>query len=140
MKRMANIAWTILLITAVSMQPTWSVNAIQKTKSLSESSNGLKIQIKAGTPIQITLHSTDWTLAKISNLIQKGETQTFPTMPGQNAAPDCQHPGMGCGTIVWNFKTAKKGSAFFSATRTSCGEALRCTSDQSNFRVNFLIK
>ena len=111
-----------------------------KTLTFSQTSNGHKVQVKSGSVLKITLNSTYWSADKVSNLTKIGEPVITPIMPGPNAPANCQHPGMGCGTVVWSFKAIKKGAASFSASRTSCGEALKCTPDQMLYKLNILIK
>lgn len=110
------------------------------TLSISESANGKAFLIKPGSTIQITLHSTFWNFQSASNL-RGSETPTMNAiMPGPTAPANCQLPGMGCGTVVWKFKAGKSGKAIFIASRTSCGEALRCTAKESKYLVNFRVK
>ena len=108
--------------------------------NISEPANGKSYLVKPGSSILVTLHSTFWNFQSSSNL-SGAETPTMTAiMPGPTAPKNCQLPGMGCGTVVWKFKAGKSGRAQFIATRTSCGEALRCTAKQSKYLVNFRIK
>ena len=140
MKSVRRIALLVLLVSIGFAQQSWAATPVAKTKSLAESNNGQRIQVTSGTTLQITLHSTYWTEGKVKNLVKIGEPQISPIMPSANATPGCQHAGMGCGTIIWKFKAVKKGSALFTATRISCGEALKCTADQTTYSLNIVIK
>jgi hypothetical protein len=42
---------------------------------------------------------------------------------------------MGCGTVRRDFHAVRLGTATLIATRSSCGEAMRCTGDQGRFTV-----
>jgi hypothetical protein len=127
----------VFLLSFLLILPSNGLNGASaaKTFSISESNNGQKIQVLVGTILKITLHSTYWGVSSTSNLKLIGTPQISPITPSQSAPANCQHPGTGCGTVIWSFKAMKRGTAAFSATRTSCGEALRCTSDQILFKV-----
>jgi len=103
------------------------------------SANSKTFKVKSGSIIKVTLNSTFWNFQSSTNL-SGIETPTMTAiMPGPTAPANCQLPGMGCGTVVWKFKAGKAGRANFVASRTSCGEALRCSAKQSKFKVNFQI-
>jgi predicted secreted protein len=106
---------------------------------ITESGNGKSFSVKAGSEVQITLHSTFWSLKSISNLVGSQTPVMTAIMPGPTAPANCQLPGMGCGTVVWKFKASKTGKASFVAIRTSCGEALRCTAKTGRFSVLFKV-
>ena len=110
------------------------------TIKISEPANGKSYSVKPGTSILVTLHSTFWNFQSSPNLTGSETPTMTAIMPGPTAPANCQLPGMGCGTVVWRFKAGKSGKAQFVATRTSCGEALRCTAKQSKYLVNFRIK
>jgi predicted secreted protein len=110
------------------------------TKTISEAENGKTISVKSGTALTIELQSTFWDGTKTKNLVQVKPSEIIPITPSPTAAVGCQHPGSGCGTIKWFYKVKKKGLATFSATRTSCGEVLQCTPENSNYKVKFLVK
>lgn len=106
---------------------------------ITDSANSKTFKVKSGTIIKVTLNSTFWNFQSSTNL-SGSETPTMTAiMPGPTAPANCQLPGMGCGTVVWKFKAGKPGRANFVASRTSCGEALRCSAKQSKFMVNFQI-
>ena len=58
---------------------------------------------------------------------------------GPNAPAGCQVAGMGCGTVSLKFKAINKGISTVNASRTSCGEALRCTPAQSSYYVTIKV-
>ena len=135
--KVRSLALTTILLLSLFNSPG-AVAA--KTLTFSESSNGHKVQVKSGSVLKITLNSTYWSADRVSNLTKIGDPVMTPIMPGPNAPANCQHPGTGCGTVVWSFKASKKGAASFSASRTSCGEALKCAPDQMLYKLNFLVK
>ena len=106
---------------------------------IADSANGKTFKVKSGSIIKVTLNSTFWNFQS-STGINGSETPTMTAiMPGPTAPANCQLPGVGCGTVVWKFKAGKPGRANFIASRTLCGEALRCSAKQSKFTVNFQI-
>jgi hypothetical protein len=106
---------------------------------ISESGNSKTFSIKSGSTVEITLHSTFWSQKLITNLRAIDAPTMTAIMPGPTAPANCQLPGMGCGTIVWKFTAIKKGKASFVATRTSCGEALRCTGKDGRFTFSLKV-
>ena len=110
------------------------------TKGISEGQNGKTISIKSGTNLTISLHSTYWDSAQSKNLVEIKPNEISAVDAGPTAAPGCQHPGSGCGVVKWFFKANKKGLASFTATRTSCGEAMQCTAENATYKVKFLVK
>ena len=106
---------------------------------IADSANGKTFKVKSGSIIKVTLNSTFWNFQS-STGINGSESPTMTAiMPGPTAPANCQLPGVGCGTVVWKFKAGKPGRANFIASRTLCGEALRCSAKQSKFTVNFQI-
>lgn len=103
---------------------------------VNEQNNGKNVQVHVGQTVQIQLHSLYWQLAPVTGtaLALKG-TATLPPAPGQ-AMP---MPGSGGGTIEVTYVAASAGSATISAHRDTCGEALRCQPDQSDFKVTITV-
>jgi hypothetical protein len=48
--------------------------------------------------------------------------------------------GSGCGTFELRLKAIKVGVSSIQLERSSCGEAMRCTQDESRFQVKVLVK
>jgi hypothetical protein len=48
-------------------------------------------------------------------------------------------PGIGCGVTTAWYKALSAGSATVSASRVSCGEALRCVGKQGAYRVTVVV-
>ncbi|NNN01753.1 MAG: hypothetical protein HKL86_07990 [Acidimicrobiaceae bacterium] len=106
------------------------------TISLDEHNNHHVINVAVGTRLHVTLHSTYWSLVatKLTPvLVQVGRTRVVGVAP--NGAGHCV-PGQGCGTLSANFVAAHPGTVHLRATRTSCGEALRCSAAQSAWTIS----
>ena len=108
-----------------------AVAASTATRSLSESANHHTVNVKKGTTLVVTLHSTYWTFNPLSGnaLRAKGRPVTVPAPMGTCV------PGGGCGTVTARFVAHADGSATISAGRTSCGEALLCQPSQRTYTV-----
>jgi hypothetical protein len=99
---------------------------------LSEGANQTTVTVARGSTITVVLHSTYWTIDPPGGpvLVAAGP-QTY--APGQGCGATV--PGSGCGAVTLVVRAAAAGTAVITANRTSCGEALRCTPDQSTWRV-----
>ncbi len=89
------------------------------------------VSLRVGQQLIIDLHSTYWMVQGSSNppvLAMDGAVVVSPS-------PDGCVPGEGCGTVTADFHAIAPGDAVVSASRTSCGEALRCTRGQGTFRL-----
>jgi hypothetical protein len=101
--------------------------------TISEAANGTTITLHAGQRLTVLLHSTFWTFAPANApavLAAKGKARY---QSGGSGCPT--FPGSGCGTVTQSYKALGAGTATVAAERTSCGEVLRCTEDQSHYRV-----
>jgi len=128
------LAFAIALIVAVGVSSAQAATS----KPLSENNINQVTSVKIGSQISLTLHSMYWSLAqqsKSSSLTAKGAPVLKPILPGAAAPHGCAIAGSGCGTQTWKFVASKVGTAHLIATRTSCGEAMRCTGTNGRFEV-----
>jgi hypothetical protein len=101
-----------------------------------DSKNGQSVQVHVGDTVKVTLGSTYWTFDQSSDplvLRELGEQVVTPDPMGS-----CL-PGMGCGVTTAWYKALSAGSATVSASRVSCGEALRCVGNQGAYRVTVVV-
>jgi hypothetical protein len=101
-----------------------------------DGANGRTVTIRRGQRLHVVLSSTYWQLlpsTKPTVLRLVGPPQISPKLSG------CV-PGGGCGTAAATYLAAAVGHATVSATRTSCGEALRCTGAAGQFRLNIIVR
>jgi hypothetical protein len=99
---------------------------------LSEHNKGRTVSVARGTRIVLRLHSTYWRIRGSSNpgvVRQTGAQRAHVVLP-----PKCL-PGGGCGTVSVPFEARHAGRARLAATRTTCGEALRCSPAQGRYSV-----
>jgi hypothetical protein len=102
----------------------------------SEADNGRTFTVRSGSRVTLTLHSTYWSILGSSApavLHQVGGTSTRPAKPGTCV------PGQGCGTVSASFIAVSRGDAVLTASRTTCGEALRCTPGQGYYSVHVVV-
>jgi len=101
-----------------------------------DSSDGQTVHIHVDDVLKVTLDSTLWTFAPSSDpsiLEVVGEQTVIPDPKGS-----C-YPGSGCGVTTGWYKAMRAGNADITATRTSCGEAMRCTGDRGVYRVKVVV-
>ncbi|MFZ2804466.1 MAG: hypothetical protein WA001_04540 [Patescibacteria group bacterium] len=100
------------------------------TKKLDENDNKTTVSANVGDRVELVLNSTYWQVAPPSSdvLKQVADPVVVPILIGHV-------PGSGAGTVTVDYQVTKTGTAQISASRTSCGEALRCTGDQGSYSV-----
>ena len=101
-------------------------------KMVSDRANGNTLRLCVGQGLRLSLRSTYW-----EGITSSPDTvlRTFgPTILVSPAPVGCA-PGMGCGTLVTEFRGIAAGTATISAHRTSCGEALLCSPDRRSFTL-----
>jgi hypothetical protein len=102
------------------------------TRHLDDRDNHHAVSVHVGQTVELTLASTYWTIGGPSGTAL-GATGPERKTPNYTK-PGC-HGGSGCGTDVRDFKAVRTGTSGISATRSTCGEALRCPDDKSRFFV-----
>jgi hypothetical protein len=115
-----------------SSSQTVTPGAQPTTHQLTDTDSGSTVQARVGDSIVVTLHSTYWQLTDpVGDVLEVVGAPTTST-----GGPSCSSvPGSGCGTIRADFRVARSGTTKIEASRTSCGEALRCTGDQGSWSV-----
>jgi len=98
--------------------------------------NGGSVHACVGQTIRLELGSTYWQDVASSDegvLAADGPTSIAPASPGTCV------PGGGCGSVERTFRARAAGTATLSAHRTTCGEALQCSTDQRTFSVRIVV-
>jgi hypothetical protein len=101
------------------------------TVLLNEASNARVITVAPGYHLTLTLHSTYWTVVPLGaqhTLRQAGNATTVGSLT--QGSSRCV-PGQGCGTVTVHYVATGAGQVRLRATRSTCGEAMRCTPSQS---------
>lgn len=103
-----------------------------KTVRADEATNGRTVSLAPGDHLEVVLHSTYWAFDDPSDpavISADGD----PVVAG--GGTKCGPPGSGCGTVTARFTAQQAGQAVVSAQRTTCGEAMRCSPEQSRWGV-----
>jgi hypothetical protein len=101
------------------------------TIAASDAENGRTMTVRVGDRVSVVLDSTYWSFAGSSN----AGVMAPAGRPSVSPMPSGCVPGGGCGTVTATFLTIAPGSAQVSASRTTCGEALRCTGSAGSYRL-----
>lgn len=116
--------------------PVTTVPSDASAKVVDEKANQTTVRFRVGTRVELLLHSDYWTVVGSSRpdvLAQDGPTRQLPRTP--STCP----PGVGCQPLQTFFTARTPGSAVVSATRTTCGEALRCLPGQGSLRITVVV-
>jgi len=104
-----------------------------RTVQVDESNNGQAVTLRPGDHLTAVLHSTYWQFDAPSD---SGVVSADGDPVYAGGGPKCGPPGSGCGTVTVRYTAGHDGRAVVSASRTSCGEAMRCTPAQSRWSVS----
>jgi hypothetical protein len=98
---------------------------------------GKTVDLRVGETLRVVLDNTYWSTnppsSNSASLVQRGEVRVYPRLAGCVA-------GEGCGTVITLFRATAAGTAMVSASRVSCGEALRCTGGNGSFEITVRIQ
>jgi hypothetical protein len=101
-----------------------------------EGDNGRTLTLHRGQQMRVVLHSTYWTMRPAANaevLAEAGQPVLDPKRTGCVA-------GAGCGTMTAVYDAIAAGRVQVVATRTSCGEAMRCTGSAGRWSVTTIVE
>lgn len=130
----STLALGVILLLALELNTAQAATST----TLSEKNASKTVAVKLGSQVELTLHSMYWQLAvpaKSASLISKGAPILKPIFPSPSAPAGCRIAGSGCGTQTWVFRAAKVGITHLVASRTTCGEAMKCTGANGSFAV-----
>jgi hypothetical protein len=100
-----------------------------------DSDNGKTLELHVGDRLEVHLASTYWNLHESSDrsvLRLAGPTTISPQ-------PNGCVPGGGCGLAIASFDAVGVGSVDVTASRTSCGEAMRCVGSAGSYRLSVVV-
>lgn len=102
--------------------------------SVGQADNGRQITVRQHSTVVVRLASTYWRFAQseATGALRRVRIDTQPAVHGGV-------PGSGRGAVVATYRAVSAGTAVVAATRTSCGEALRCPPGQTRFRVTVVV-
>jgi len=120
--------------------PTTTPGVAPSVVVATDKDNGGTVVLRRGQQLRVVLSSTYWQFQKSSNpavLRDEGQPQVSPQ---QTSSSGSCVPGQGCGTVTATFLAVSPGRATVTATRTSCGEALRCTGANGQFTLKVVVQ
>jgi hypothetical protein len=103
-----------------------------------DASNGHTVSVTVGQRLELILASTYWTVQGSSRprvLGQDGPSRLLARPPGCPTIP-----GIGCVPIRTDFSALAPGTAVITASRTACGEALRCMPGQEHYSLTVVVR
>ena len=105
---------------------------------LRNDANGKAVSARAGDRIKLILSSSYWhvTGSSAPRVLRQDGPSVLLSRP--KSCPDI--PGLGCTPVQADFTALTDGRAVITAGRSACGEALRCSPDQSRFTVSVVIR
>ena len=100
--------------------------------------NGTAVSARAGDRIELILSSSYWhvTGSSAPSVLRQDGAPVLLARP--SSCPDI--PGLGCNPVRADFTALADGKAVITASRSSCGEALRCNPDQTRFKVMVAVR
>jgi len=104
-----------------------------------DNANGTLVPVTAGDRVELILSSSYWDVAGSSapRVLRQDGPATL--MPRPSSCPG-NIPGLGCIPIQMKFTALADGKAVIKASRTSCGEALRCGAHHTRFTVTVVVR
>ena len=103
-----------------------------------DNANGKAVSARAGDRIELILSSSYWhvTGSSAPSVLRQDGPPVLLSRP--RSCPDI--PGLGCTPVRANFTALTNGKAVITASRSTCGEALRCRPDQTRFTVTVVVR
>jgi len=103
-----------------------------------DSANGKAVSARAGDRIELILSSSYWhvTGSSAPGVLRQDGPPVLLSRPRS-----CPHiPGLGCTPVRADFTAVTNGKAVITASRSACGEALRCKPGQTRFTVIVVVR
>lgn len=103
-----------------------------------DDANGKTVDASVGQTVKLILSSNYWTVSGSStSSVLRQDGATVP-LPRPTNCPKI--PGLGCVPVSTSFRAVAPGTASITASRTACGEAKPCATDQENFKVTVVVR
>ena len=103
-----------------------------------DNANGKAVSARAGDRIELILSSSYWRVTGSSapGVLRQDGSPVLLSRP--SSCPGL--PGRGCIPVRADFTALTDGQAVITASRSTCGEALRCTPGQTRFTVTVVVR
>jgi hypothetical protein len=104
-----------------------------------DGSNGHTVSVTVGDHLEVILGSSYWTVRGSSHpkVLQQDGPTTFMPRPANCSA---NIPGLGCVPVRTDFSALAPGTTVITASRVSCGEAMRCMPNQEHYSVTVVVR
>ena len=102
-----------------------------------DNANGKTVPARAGDRIELILSSSYWRVTGSS--APSVLRQNGPPVPLPRPSSCADIPGLGCTPVRAGFTALTGGKAVITASRSACGEALRCRPGQMRFAVVVIV-
>lgn len=140
-ERLAHFVTAITALVMLGTMVTGNAGASSSSVLiLNESSSGRAVTVSPGQHVTLVLHTTYWSVAPLrapKPLTQVGSAVTAGRLPSAKAG--CV-AGQGCGTVTVHYVGSAPGVVHLHASRSTCGEALRCSASQSHWTVTIRVR
>ncbi len=100
-----------------------------------DSDNGKTLELHVGDRLEVKLASTYWNIHESSDPSVLRLAGPMAISPQPNGCV----PGAGCGLAIASFDAVGRGSADVTASRISCGEAMRCVGSAGSYRLSVVV-
>ena len=103
-----------------------------------DNANGKAVSARAGDRIELILSSSYWhvTGSSAPGVLRQNGPPVLLSRPSSCPAI----PGLGCTAVRTDFTALTDGTAVITASRSACGEGLRCKPDQTRFTVMVVVR
>jgi hypothetical protein len=117
-----------------STSPGRSSSPTGQSLVATDAQNHRTLLAHVGDRLRVQLGSTYW---------QFGPPSGVPLRPAgrpSSASSGSCVPGGGCGFVVQVYDVVQPGTAYVTASRTSCGEARRCLPGERSYRLTVIVR
>ena len=123
--------------TPAEQPPVLATTTPHHQVSADEKTDGHTVTLAIGDQLEVTLHSTYWDFGTPgTELRMTGQHST--AVPVGTGTGHCV-AGEGCGTETRVYTATGAGTTAVTATRTSCGEAMRCTGTNGVYSLTVIV-
>lgn len=122
------------LVSAGCAASSTAPDPASRTVRVGFADSGRTVRVQRGDVVEVRLHSTYWSFGPVAGgALHRGKPIVRAAPVGKTVA------GSGAGTVTDVFQARHRGRATITASRRSCGEALRCVGSQGSFRMYVVV-
>jgi len=103
-----------------------------------DNANGTTVSVRVGDSIRVILASSYWNVNGSSAPTVLRQDGHAVLLPRPRNCPEI--PGLGCTPIRVAFTAVAPGTAMIKASRSSCGEALRCVGRSTRYKLTVVVR